>query len=61
MHYSILARFREGSTWVSLGTLLMALGIGTGIDESTWAQIGSGVGAICTVVGGVIREPGSTK
>ena len=39
MDYSFLARFKEGSTWVSIGTLLMALGIGTGIDETTWAQI----------------------
>jgi len=59
MNWNALTRLKEPSTWVAFGSLLMALGIGTGIDENTWAQIGTGIGALCAAIGAVVKDPGS--
>ena len=56
MNWKLGSRFTEPSTWVAIGS---ALGFGTDIDENTWSQIGAGVGAVCLVIGALVKDPGS--
>jgi hypothetical protein len=57
MNWNLFSRLREPSTWLAFGGVAGAFGLS--VDESTWEQIGLGIGAICTVVAAFTKDPGS--
>ena len=55
----VLRRLSEPSTWTAIGILVGGTGlVGGDVGEETWAQLATGIGAICTILGIVVPERG---